>query len=145
MRDIVMLALTCLLGTLGVLLKMVYSSLKAEVKENREAIAKVATDVMLFDAKFVGKETLGKMDADWRDKLEQNRQERREQHEEHRAQHSENQESLRRIWDALKQVVELAVLMKTAQDEIKALRDAKHDMSEMIQSHEGRLHFLEKA
>ena len=129
-RDVLILALGGLLSVLWRLVLKLYSSLKDEVNILRG-------DLNLAIANTITKDTWIRMDRDWRDELATLREERKELHR-------ENTERLDRINATLVQVVELAVTVRSMGEEVKALRDVKHEHGDMIQSHEARLHFLEK-
>lgn len=137
LRDVALLALVTLMGVLGFLLRSIYKTFK-------EDLSAVRLKVEIIEVSYISKETLLRMDKDWKDEVTQMRAERRENDKENGARHVENRARLDDVKDSLVRLVELTVLMSAAQKEIESLRDAKHDIAAMVQNHEGRLHFLEK-
>lgn len=115
-RDLVLYAVNGLLALVLGLLFRSYDGLKQDVEDLKKESVK---------------------SPEWRRALDETRDERKELHQ-------ENTRRLDSIDKTLLQVVELAVNMRVMQQEVAGLRDAKHDHGDMIQSHEARLHFLEK-
>lgn len=126
-----------LLTLLGILIGVLYKVNEDRHTKHDRRMEALQGDIRLVEANCIGKDTWIRMDRDWKDELAAMREERKELHR-------ENSERLDKIGSTLTQVVELAVIVRAMGEEVKGLREAKHDHGDMIQSHEARLHFLEK-
>ncbi len=98
---------------------------------------KLGTRIDAVENVIVTKDTIFRIENDWRDEIAALREERKENHR-------ENTRRLDKIDETMLKVVEIAVVIRGTQEEISSLRADRHRHGNMIQDHEARLSFQER-